>query len=196
VDRDILELVRTGDVAHELLRPVEMHSLWFSRALAWRTATPFLRAVPMFLFAMILLPLVGLKEWALPLPPSLPAALAFIIMMVVAIMLSSALTTLLNISLIWTTSGVGLQMILNPLAWVFSGMIVPLPLLPPVVHRILLALPFAYLVDVPYRLYTGHLEARLLPGYLLAGAGWAIVLFLFGRYLMRRARARLVVHGG
>ena len=53
VDNDVLDLVRTGDVAYEFLRPVDAYALWFARALAWRTATPLLRAIPMFLFAIV-----------------------------------------------------------------------------------------------------------------------------------------------
>ena len=38
VDRDIQALIRSGAVSYELLRPLDLYTLWFSRALAWRTA--------------------------------------------------------------------------------------------------------------------------------------------------------------
>ena len=196
VDRDTLALVQTGDVAYELLRPVDTYVLWFSRALAWRTATPLLRAVPMFLFSMVLLPVIGAGSWALQLPPSIPAAIAFVLTMTVALVLSTALTTLLNTTLIWTLAGTGARTILPTVVSVFSGMIVPIPLLPDALQKVFMGLPFAYLVDVPYRLYTGHIAVEQLPGLLAVGIGWTLVILGAGRLLMARARRRLVVQGG
>ena len=37
VDPEIRALVRSGAVAYELCRPVDLYNLWFVRALAWRT---------------------------------------------------------------------------------------------------------------------------------------------------------------
>jgi ABC-2 type transport system permease protein len=50
--------VREGTVAYEMLRPLDLYNAWFTRALAWRTAVPLMRAVPMVLFAVILMPLL------------------------------------------------------------------------------------------------------------------------------------------
>ena len=45
-DAEIRAMVRSGAVAYELCRPVDLYSLWYARALAWRTAPTILRAVP------------------------------------------------------------------------------------------------------------------------------------------------------
>jgi len=45
VERDLREMIRWGAVAYELLRPLDLYSLWYSRALAWRTA-PTARGPP------------------------------------------------------------------------------------------------------------------------------------------------------
>ncbi len=51
VDREIQAMVRSGTVAYEMLRPLDLYSLWFTRAVAWRTAPMLLRCVPMFIVA-------------------------------------------------------------------------------------------------------------------------------------------------
>src|SRR5215470_1497761 len=61
-DPELVQMVETGNVGYERLRPVDTHAYWFMRALAWRTAAPLLRVIPMFLFAAFVLPLAGLSE--------------------------------------------------------------------------------------------------------------------------------------
>jgi ABC-2 type transport system permease protein len=71
IDLEIRQLVRNGAIAYELARPADLYWLWFARSLAWRTAPTTLRAIPIFLFAMFVLPPIGLGEWRLGAPPSI-----------------------------------------------------------------------------------------------------------------------------
>ena len=57
-------MVRTGAVAYELCRPLDLYALWYARAIAWRTAPVLLRAVPMFVFAMVVAAAARLPELA------------------------------------------------------------------------------------------------------------------------------------
>ena len=67
-DADFKEQIASGAVAYDLLRPLDLYGYWYARTLAFRTATTTLRAIPMVVFAMLLLPAFGLAEWALPVP--------------------------------------------------------------------------------------------------------------------------------
>ena len=51
VDPEIRAMIRSGAVAYELLRPLDLYAAWYCRALAWRTAPTLLRAVPLFAIA-------------------------------------------------------------------------------------------------------------------------------------------------
>ncbi|MEH2243537.1 hypothetical protein [Nostoc sp.] len=79
---------------------------------------------------------------------------AFFLSFIGAILLSSALTMLLTVSMMWTLSGEGINSILPTLIIMFSGMIVPLPLFPEWSKPLLNALPFSGLVDQPFRQIT------------------------------------------
>ena len=59
-DPDIQEMVKSGNVAYEQLRPLDTYWLWYARSMATRTAPPTLRALPLILFAGIILPRSGL----------------------------------------------------------------------------------------------------------------------------------------
>ena len=195
VDTEIRAMVRNGAVAYELCRPVDLYNLWFVRAVAWRTAPAILRAVPMILMAMFLLPWIGLGEWRLQ-PPSLVNGMGFALSILCAIMLSCALTTLMNISLMWTISGDGIVIILTALVTLCSGMVIPLPLFPDWAQSLLTALPFAGLVDLPFRIYTGSIVVAAVPGVLARQVAWTVVLVLMGRWSLSRGMRRLVVQGG
>jgi ABC-2 type transport system permease protein len=195
-DADVRTMVRSGAVAYELCRPVDLYNLWYARALAWRTAPTLLRAVPMCLIASMLLPLVGLGAWRLHPPPTLGSAAAFGASIACTLLLGCALTTLINISLLWTISGDGLVMLMTATVTFFSGMIIPLPLFPDWAQPLVRALPFAGLIDLPFRVYTGHIPPAAVPAVLAHQMLWTAGIVLAGRWLLARAVRRVVVHGG
>ena len=188
IDPAVRDQVRSGTVVYELVRPLHLYNLWFSRAMALRTAPTILRAVPLFIVAGLFL---GLTP-----PPSLAAALAWGVSTFCALLLSCAITTLITISLMWTLSGEGMQRLLTTIVIIFSGMLVPLPLYPDWLQFLLDFQPFRGLVDVPFRLYMGHIPPTQLPGVLLHQLGWTAALILWGRWLLARSTRRLVIQGG
>ena len=52
-DNDVRIMVRTGTVAYELVRPVDLYAFWYSRALANRVAPTLLRSAPLFCLAFL-----------------------------------------------------------------------------------------------------------------------------------------------
>lgn len=145
----------------------------------------------------MILPLSPLRAWALPPPDSVSALSGFVLAMLIALLLGAAITTLMHVCLLFTISGEGMAALLMPsLVSFFSGLIVPLPLLPEALQPWLLASPFAALADLPYRIYCGALTLERAVPALAAGLGWALALIALGRALVSRARRRVVLQGG
>jgi ABC-2 type transport system permease protein len=192
-DPDVRAMVRSGAVAYELCRPVDLYALWFARAIAMRTAPTILRAVPMLIIVTIGLPLVGLPEWQLGAPA---APVSFVLALIAALALAAAISTLINVTLLWTIAGDGVVMMAATLIAFCSGMIVPLPLFPEWLQAILTWLPFAGVVDLPFRVYNGDLPAADLALVLGKQVAWTAALVVLGRFLMARAMKRVVVQGG
>ncbi len=188
VDKEIMAMVRTGSVANELLKPLDLYNLWFVRALAWRTAPTLLRSVPMLVIAWLFL---GLK-----LPPSVSSGVMFALTMAGALILCCAMTMLLNISLLWTLSNQGLTRVAAAVITLFSGSLVPLVMLPDWAQSWLLAMPFAPMRDQPFRVYSGHIPVEQAWGVVCLQVGWAVLLVLFGRWVLGKGMRRLVVQGG
>ena len=187
-DPEIRDLVRSGGVAYELLRPVDLYTYWYARAIALRTAPTLLRAVPMVILAMTLF---GMKP-----PSDAGSALGFATVMVGTLAMSCAITVLVGITLMWTISGEGIIYLLPSVVMLLSGMLVPIPLFPDWAQPILEFLPFKALVDAPYRVYLGNIPIEDLGWVILHQWAWIIILVLAGRALLKRGLKRMVIQGG
>jgi ABC-2 type transport system permease protein len=196
VDTEIAAMMRSGNVAYERLRPVDTYFYWFARALAWRAAGTLLRSIPLLVTTAVLLPPMGLGDWSLRPPPSLEAFALFALSMVAVLLLSSAITTLLNISVIWTVSGQGINAVSNSLVVILSGMVIPLPLFPDWAQAFLFIQPLAGLVDIPYRIYFANLSGAAALGGIALQITWTLLLIGLGRLLMTRTMRRVQVQGG
>jgi ABC-2 type transport system permease protein len=187
-DPDVRIMVRSGTLVYELLRPLDLQALWFWRAVAYRVARAALRAVPMFVIAVLLLGMQPPASWA--------AAGAWLLATVGAVLLSCAFTGILTISLLWTISGEGLQQLTVAAVLLFSGALVPLPFFPDWAQRILDFLPFRGLIDIPFRLYLGHLPAGHVFALFASQLAWTIAMLAVGRALIALGTRRMVLQGG
>ena len=195
-DPELRETIRSGGVAYELCRPLDLYSLWYARAVALRTAPVLLRLVPMFVFAMLVLPAVGMASWRLAPPPSLAAGLAWLASIAGAVALSCAVTTLMSVTQLWNVGAQGGAVLISGLATLLGGLVIPLPLFPNWAQPIVYALPFAGVMDLPSRLFTGNLGPEMAPLVLAHQLGWTLILVAVGRFLLSRSLRRIVVQGG
>ena len=196
VDAEIAQQIRSGDVAYELLRPLDLYGFWFARTLAFRAAPTVLRLTPMLIFAYWVLPLLGLEEWALIPPADVLTTLAFVLAVVGMLFLSTAFTMVMHISLMWTISGEGINRIMPGIVPIFAGLIVPLPLFPDWLQPMLYWQPFRGMADAPFRIYSGHIPINQAWLEIVMQWAWVGIIVAFGYWLLTRARRNLVVQGG
>ncbi|HEU4611922.1 MAG TPA: ABC-2 family transporter protein [Kofleriaceae bacterium] len=194
-DQDVAEQIRTGNVVYELTRPLDLYGLWFARSLAWRTAPVLLRMLPMFVVAMVIVPAIA-PGWELAPPPSIAAFAMWIACFAGAVLISSALTALINVTLMWTVTGEGVPMLIATCATMFGGLVIPLPLFPDWIQPVLYALPFAGMLDLPSRVFTGDIAPADATWVLAHQLVWTLALVALGRWLLSRGVRRLVVQGG
>jgi len=180
-------MIRTGNVAYELLRPVDLYGLWFSRMLAGRVAPTLLRCVPQ-------LALAGLMGWLYW--PGLSAAGAFVAALFWRAAAEQAMGVLLTTTVFWTISGVGVHRLIAGVTALLSGFLIPLPLLPDSCQKVIAFLPFRGLADAPFPAIPGHHSARGLAGRGDHQLAWTAALALLTRWLIARSLRRVVVQGG
>lgn len=196
VDSDIAEMMRSGNVGYERLRPVDTYAYWFARAAAWRASGTLLRCIPLIVVTAVLFPLTGLGNWSLRPPASPEAFLLFAVAMLGVLLLSAAITTFVNITVVWMVSPLGINGLTQSLVLILSGMVIPLPLFPGWAHLALLLQPFAGLVDLPYRIYFGDLQGLAALGAISLQLFWIFVFIAAGRQSMTSVMRRIQIQGG
>ena len=187
-DPDVRDMVRSGNVVYELVRPANLYFFWYSRAIAQRTAPGVFRALPMFITASLF--------FNLQMPPNISATCAWLVSMVFAVLISAAITNLLNISLLWTISGEGIGYLLTALTWLLSGVTIPLLFFPDWAQATINILPFRYIMDIPFRFYLGHIPPEQIWYHLPFQIAYLIALITVGHLVLTRGIRRLVAQGG
>ena len=195
-DPDVALAMRTGAVSYDRLRPVNTYTLWYVRAAGWMTSRALPRAALMFLLAGIALPLLGLGHWGWAPPPNAAQVALFLVSMTLVVALASAIVMLLNIAVVVTLNDRGVNYLLSPFTIVLTGNLIPLSLYPDWMHRLLFVQPFAGVVDIPFRIYSGNLHGQAAWVGIGLQIGWTLVLIAAGTVWMERAMRRLEVQGG
>ncbi len=122
-----------------------------------RIAPAMLRSVPQLLFSIFLLRWVGWGHLALGPPASAAAGLLSLLSVSAGTTVSATLSVVAMSTLFWTISGSGVSTVFGIAVWLFSGIVIPLPLLPHWVQPVMRVLPFRAMVDVPFRIYVGDI---------------------------------------
>jgi ABC-2 type transport system permease protein len=187
-DSELAAMIRSGNVAFDLVRPVDLYNYWLARSFSGRAAPMIVRAVPIILLAAV----VG----QLNAPASLLHAGLFLVSITLGLILAVVFFAIVTISLLWTVSGEGMARIAPPLVFFLSGMIIPLPLFPESVQPLIRAMPFRGIIDVPFRVYLGQLPPREVLGGFIQQIVWIAGFIVIGRILLARGLRRLVIQGG
>lgn len=188
IDKEIETQIKNGDVAYELVRPLDLYWSWFYKALAMRIVPTFIRFIPVLIFAIVF--------FDLPSPVSFEATMGFCSAIVIACLLSAAITASVIISLFWTISGEGIIRMLPHAVILLSGMVVPLPLFPDWMQPFLNIQPFRCIIDIPSRIYTGLIPSHEILFFLSFQLLWVGIFVMGGKYMMHRAIKRFVIQGG
>lgn len=185
---ELMERIRTGDIAVDLYRPADLQ-LWWLAGDVGRAAFQLLGrgVVPM---------LVGALAFDLALPGSPWIWPAFLLSVLLGIVVSFAVRFLVALSAFWLLDGAGAAQMSWLLGLFFSGMLLPLPLFPGLLGEVARFLPWSSLLQIPADVFLGKYSGwELLEAYAFQGA-WAVALLLAGRLLQGVATRRVVVQGG
>ena len=190
-DSELMNLIVSGNIAYELCRPANLYSFWYAKLIAQRLSGALLRCFPIILVAS-LLP----YPYSFSLPPSITAFLLFIITLTLGLALIVSISMLIYISIFYTMSPTGSLLIFGVFGEFFSGLIIPVPLMPDLLRKIVYLLPFRYASDLPFRIYAGNIGTREAVISIGVQLLWIVMLVSLGRLWMNKALRRVVIQGG
>ena len=190
-DAALYNQLRTGDVAYELLRPLDAYTHWYVRSIAGRIGTFLLELVPI-LGIGLLVP----EPWGLGAPVSPLHALACLITLLSGLFTSCAMILLSYAMLLDVRVGDAPSRMAVTVAQILSGLYLPLQLWPEGMQTFLYYQPFAGMLDLPVRLYVGAQPLARAGEIVLLQAFWTAVFVLAGRAWIGRSFKKLVIQGG
>lgn len=191
MDNEIFDVILNGNVAYELCRPVSIYAMWFARNAATRLSRAVLRCAPILLVAF-LLP----APFRMSLPRNAGTGLLFAATLILGLCVTIAFCMLVYILSFFMVSSQGIRILLISVVEFLSGQIVPLPFLPEPLKTILELLPFAGMLNVPFRIYSGDLAGTEMVYAVMLQIFWLFVLTGTGKWICSIAERRVTVQGG
>ncbi|GHA41485.1 ABC transporter permease [Streptomyces tauricus] len=185
---ELIERIRTGDIAIDLYRPADLQAWWLA-ADAGRAAFQLLGrgVVPMVFGGLV---------FQLALPGDAGTWLAFLVAVVLGVLVSFAIRYLVALAAFWFMDGAGVQQLAVLAGLFFSGMTLPLNVFPGALGELARVLPWSALVQAPADVLLGERTGLALLRTYAFQAAWAVGLLAVGRLVQSAATRRVVVQGG
>jgi ABC-2 type transport system permease protein len=185
---NVMLAVRSGDIASDLLKPMDYFAFWCAQDIGRAITHFFLRGVTIMLayavFFRITLPQT-LAQWA-----------ALGVALLLSLLVSFGWRFLINLTAFWTPDARGIGRIAFSLSWFLSGFLMPLRFFPDWFVALCRLTPFPVMVNTVVEVYLGTLQGPALLAALGEQLLWAVGLFAVCQLVMRAGVRRLVIQGG
>lgn len=184
-ENELMERIRTGEIAVDLYRPADLQLWWLASDLGRMLFQLAGRGVIPFVFGALFFPMA--------LPGDVGTWAAFLVTLLLAALVSFGIRYLAALSVFWLMDARGVMQALMVTGIFCSGMTLPLNAFPDALGDVVQALPWAAQLQIPADVLMG--EAAPLGAFAFQAA-WAVALLAAGRLLQSAATRRVVVQGG
>ena len=190
-ENDLLDMIKNGNLAYELVRPQNFYLKWYIKMLSKKLVAVLLRFMPVLILAIIL---------PYPLHLSLPSSLSHLIIFIIALLLGLLLVTSLNLLMhiltMFTLDEKGTLITYSVVSEILTGSTIPIPFFPLWLQKVAEFLPFRFIGDFPFRIYSNSISLE--EGYILILESiiWIIVISLIGYIVSRISLKKAVIQGG
>jgi ABC-2 type transport system permease protein len=185
---NVMDSVATGEIAADLLRPMNYFRFWVALDFGRAIVAFFLRGVTVMLvyalFVQIVVP-SGLVQW-----------LALFVSIILGWFVGFTWHFLVNLSAFWSPNARGIGRLGFSLVWIMSGFYVPLRFFPEWMQTLCHLTPFPALVNTSIEIYLGLLQGSAIFWALLLQLLWAFVLTALCYAVLRAGVRHLVIQGG
>jgi ABC-2 type transport system permease protein len=185
---EIADRVRSGDIAVDVARPVDLQLGWWARDLGRATFQLLSRGLPPLL--------IGALTVGLALPGSWTAYPLGAVSVIIAVSLSFTLRYILNLVAFWSVDVRGFIGLYFVVVGPLCGLMVPVHLFPEPLRTIAYATPFPAMLQMPVDVLSGRVLDLAALELVFAQLGWLLAIVALARLVTWRASRRLVVQGG
>lgn len=190
-DNELLDMIKTGNIAYELCKPLNLYSLWFIKIMSKKVIGTLLRFWPILIFTFFL-PI----PYNLALPDSLEAFILFLLSLILSLIIANIITLFIHILTFYTLKDKGSVTLVTTIGEFFTGGVIPIIFMPKWIQIIAYLLPFRYITDLPLRIYNGTLNLNTALINIGIQLFWIISLIIISYKLMNNALKKVVIQGG
>ena len=185
---DVINQIRSGDIASDLLKPMNYFTFWLAQDIGRAVAHLLVRGVTLLLGFAVL--------FDMKLPSSWTQVLAIVIALILGLLVSFSWRFLVNLSAFWFPGSRGIGGVAYSGAYYLSGFLMPMRFFPQWFVRVCSFLPFPYMVNTVIETYLGIITGPELRNALLLQAVWVCILFIVCQVVLRAGVRKLVIQGG
>jgi ABC-2 type transport system permease protein len=185
---EVMNSVYSGDVASDLLKPMNYFSFWLAQDLGRAIASLLTRGLTVMIAYALFFDIV--------LPRSVGQWLALGVALGLGWLVSFAWRFLVNLASFWTPNAFGVVRLGLILSWFLSGFLMPLRFFPDWFVRLAHLTPFPHTVNTIVEVYLGVVTGPALIQALLSQLVWILLLVGAGQLVLRAGVRRLVIQGG
>ena len=188
IDREIDELVRSGQISIYLIRPVNFQIMMLAQALGESLFRAMFFSIPIALVLFWVYPIMG--------PAGGLDFIYFCVSTFVSFLILGQLNFLVGLCAFYLKSIMGIMRAKYYVIQLFSGLLLPLSFFPEKVRLVLEFLPFQTIAHTPLQFYLGKVEGEQLAQVFFQQMTWLLILFGLGHWAWRKAMAKLTLQGG
>lgn len=188
---EITDAIKNGSVAYEIVRPYNLYYWWYVKVITKRVSNGILKFLPVMILAF-LLP----EPYNLPLPYSFASFFLFIITFILGVFLVSALNLLIYTIGFYTYNASGIGSILTTIMDFLAGSLIPVVMLPAFIQKSTYFLPFRFISDLPYRIYSGNIGILEGSYSIFIQLIWILILVFIGNLIVKKSLRKVFIQGG
>lgn len=185
---DLVDRIRTGDIAVDLARPIDPQLAYLATDLGRAGFSLVPRGAPPLL--------VGALVTGLALPSEALPYLLGAVSIVLAVVISFACRWLVSLAAFWLIEMRGAATLYLVTSNILCGLVVPVHWFPDWMGRVAAATPFPSMLQAPIDVITGRVEGADAFAVVAVQLAWAAAVLLAGRLVWALGARRLVVQGG
>jgi ABC-2 type transport system permease protein len=185
---ELAERIRTGDIAVDLARPVDLQVSWLATDLGRAAFMLVPRGAPPLIVGVLFFD-VGVSDHA-------GSLLLAPLSVALAVSVSFCCRFLVNLVAFWLLDLRGVLTLYMVASNVLAGLIVPVHWFPGWMRALAEATPFPSMLQAPVDVISGRVEGVDAFQTVAVQAIWLVITLVLGRVVLQRALRRLVVQGG
>lgn len=185
---DISERIRTGDIAVDFTRPLDVQLSYYATDLGRAAYTLIPRGVPSVL--------VGALTVGLVLPSTALPYLLGMVSIVLAVSLSFLCRYVVNLSGFWLVETRGVRTFFQVASGFLCGLYVPVHIFPGWLATLAAATPFPSILQAPIDVISGRVIGPDAVRVLAVQLAWVAGIAALGQVVTQAGRRKLEVQGG